>query len=192
MRHHAALVSKLVGCVACLLFWSACGGEADGGGGGGGGGGGVDARGAGASDAPAGGGGGASDAGAPDASGGGGAGPLGASCVGEGQGSCPAGYACLNLVGGAGSWCSRTCNGAQDLTCNDGFAGPGYGSCLLTVTPAGGGAPQLYCTIICSDAAGAPTLCPAGEDCTGTCPAPLACAGQILDQNDAVVGATCR
>src|SRR5512139_3241761 len=41
------------------------------------------------------------------------------------QGDCPTGFECLNLNGGTGKWCSKTCTrGAGDM-CNVGYTGPG-------------------------------------------------------------------
>ena len=108
-----------------------------------------------------------------------GTGTIGSVCTGEGQGSCPAGYECLNLVGGSGSWCSKRCTGVNDQSCAVGYTGPGHAACLLTVTPAGGGPAQPYCTILCFDAPGSPTYCPVASACNGTCPTPLQCTADI-------------
>ena len=99
---------------------------------------------------------------------------LGTACTGMGQGTCPVGYECLNLNGGSGTWCSKTCADPQDPSCEVGYAGPGFPACLLRVTPNGGGTPRQFCLIICEDLPGNPTICLPGE-CTGTCPAPLMC-----------------
>lgn len=105
---------------------------------------------------------------------------IGATCTGAGQGTCPTGFECLNLTGGSGSWCSKRCTGTSDLSCATGYTGPGYAACLLTVTPAGGGAAVPYCTILCFDAPGAPTYCPGGDpQCNNTCPTPLVCTAEI-------------
>jgi hypothetical protein len=118
--------------------------------------------------------------------------PLGAECTGQGQGSCAAGYECLNLQGASGSWCSKICvEGAGD-TCDQGYTGAGVGSCLLTVTPAGGGAGQLYCAIICQDEPGAPTLCAPSTRCDSTCPTPLVCTNNLTTSAGALVGKTCQ
>jgi hypothetical protein len=123
------------------------------------------------------------------------AGPgIGTACTGEGQGTCPAGFACLNLVGGSGSWCSKPCTGQSDLSCPTGYTGTGFPSCLLSVTPAGGGPAVSYCTIICQDEPGAPTLCPGGAaQCNMTCPTPLMCNGMLTaDGSGALLGKVCE
>ena len=160
---------------AVMLVAAACGGGGDDGGSA------VDAPTGGTIDAPPG--------GNPDAPPTGGS-ALGTACTGTGQGSCPTGFECLNLQGGSGSWCSKLCVDQNDLSCNQGYTGPGYGFCILDVGPMGGPT-RRFCTILCDDAAGAPTLCPTGEDCNGMCPTPLMCTGAIRSGQN-VVGHTCE
>lgn len=117
---------------------------------------------------------------------------LGAACTGQGQGSCPTGYECLNLQGASGSWCSKQCTMGAGDTCDMGYTGPGVGACLLNVTPAAGGAPQPFCTIICQDEPGAPTLCVPDTRCNSACPTPLTCTGALTTSMGAVVGHTCN
>lgn len=123
----------------------------------------------------------------------GGGSAIGMACVGDGQGSCPTGYQCLNLQGGSGSWCSRPCTGQNDLSCSTGYTGPGFPACYLTVTPAGGGTPQPFCTVVCFDAPGAPTLCPGGDpQCNNTCPSPLACTADLPLSGGGSAGRLCQ
>lgn len=141
-------------------------------------------------DAP---GGGGPDAAMPIDAPGGGGNALGMACVGDGQGSCPAGFQCLNLQGGSGSWCSRPCTGQDDLSCSTGYTGPGFPACFLTVTPAGGGAAQPFCTVVCFDEPGSPTLCPGGAaQCNNTCPSPLQCTGDLPLSGGGSAGRVCQ
>lgn len=118
---------------------------------------------------------------------------VGTACTGTMQGTCPTGFECLNLQGGTGSWCSKRCTGVNDQSCAVGYSGPGFPSCLLAVTPAGGGTPQNYCAVVCFDAPGAPTICPGGDpQCNNTCTTPLQCAGNLTDMNNMVVGRVCQ
>lgn len=118
---------------------------------------------------------------------------IGTACTGEGQGSCPTGFDCLTLQGGSGSWCSKRCTGTSDQSCAVGYTGPGHAACLLAVTPAGGGTPQNYCTIVCFDAPGAPTYCPGGDSqCNNTCPTPLTCTAEIAAQGGPVQARLCE
>jgi hypothetical protein len=110
----------------------------------------------------------------------GGSAGIGSACVGTGQGSCPTGFECLSLVGGSGSWCSKTCADINDQSCSVGYSGPGFPACLLNITPAGGGAAVPHCAVLCSDEPGAPTYCPGGAaQCNGTCTTPLLCTAEI-------------
>lgn len=123
----------------------------------------------------------------------GGGNALGMACVGDGQGSCPAGFQCLNLQGGSGSWCSKPCTGQDDLSCSAGYTGTGFPACFLSVTPPGGGAAQPFCTVVCFDAPGAPTLCPGGDtQCNNTCPSPLQCTGDLPLQGGGSAGRVCQ
>jgi hypothetical protein len=118
---------------------------------------------------------------------------IGSACTGEGQGTCPTGYDCLNLQGASGSWCSKRCTGMSDQSCSVGHTGTGFPACFLRVTPAGGGTPQDYCALFCFDAPGAPTICPGGNtQCNNTCPTPLQCTADIMDQNNMVVARLCE
>lgn len=107
-------------------------------------------------------------------------GGLGSPCTGTGQGNCATGFECLSLTGGSGSWCSKTCTGAQDTSCGTGYTGSGFAACFLSVTPAGGGTARLFCGIICEDLPGAPNVCPGGDtQCNRMCPAPLMCTANL-------------
>ena len=100
--------------------------------------------------------------------------PLGTSCTPDaadpqGQGSCPAGYTCLNLTGGTGPWCSKTCVDENDTSCDVGFDQPGLGFCLWQVDFDGkgtGNPPVNYCGIVCNDISAG--IC---TDCNDACPA---------------------
>jgi hypothetical protein len=100
---------------------------------------------------------------------------------------CPDNWECLTQVGGQGSWCTRPCTGQSDPVCNIGYIGPGQGACILTPMGSGG----RVCAIVCSDLAGPPTICDAGEDCNGSCPAPLQCQSSITDGGGLQVGSSC-
>lgn len=102
--------------------------------------------------------------------------------------ACPAGWECLTQKGGNGDWCTKSCTGQSDPSCDLGYTGPGYGACILA-PPEGGG---LKCAVVCSDPAGAPTICPEGTTCNGTCVDPLECTGVITDANQVQVGASCQ
>jgi hypothetical protein len=109
---------------------------------------------------------------APAATGG-----LGQACTPDGsggQGNCPAGFNCLNLMGGTGAWCSKTCTQGSGDTCKMGYTGPGVANCYLQVM--GSNSSQFYCGVICAETT-PNTICgPMGSaSCTHTCPAPLMC-----------------
>jgi hypothetical protein len=110
-----------------------------------------------------------------------------------GQGDCPAGFSCLNLIGGTNPWCSKACTPNMDM-CAQGYAGPGKAQCYITVTPAGGGAQQTMCGVVCDDLTNGDQICPASQ-CNGTCPGTLACTkdldGQVNGQ-DMVVAKGCQ
>ncbi len=95
------------------------------------------------------------------------------------QGDCPAGFTCLSLQNGTNPWCSKTCTQGAGDTCAQGYAGPGLASCLLTVTDQNGQNPQNFCGVICQDTTSGNQICPAAT-CTGTCPATLACSGDLM------------
>ena len=117
---------------------------------------------------------------------------LGQACTGTGQGNCPTGFECLTLQNGSGSWCSKTCADMQDPSCEDGYTGPGFPACLMSVTPSGGGPPRQFCLIICEDLPGTPNICEPGE-CTRTCPTPLMCNADITSTTTMMVLArSCR
>lgn len=103
---------------------------------------------------------------------------LGKACSGAGQGTCAAGFECLNLTGGTGRWCSKTCADPQDPSCEVGYTGVGFPACVFKVTPQGGGTARNFCAIICEDLPGSPTFCLENE-CTGACPAPLTCTANL-------------
>ena len=101
------------------------------------------------------------------------------------QGDCPAGYECLNLNGGTGKWCSKTCTrGAGDM-CGAGYMGVGLPQCIFDIT--NGNTTRQFCGIICNDTTGA---CPAGK-CTGMCPTPLACSANLMNSMGMVTGKAC-
>lgn len=109
---------------------------------------------------------------------------LGTTCTPDAmnpQGSCPAGFQCLNLQGATNAWCSKTCTVGAGDTCATDYSGPGKASCILTVTPEGGGASQTFCSVICADLTSNPAnqLCPANQ-CNNTCPGSLACSGDLM------------
>lgn len=84
------------------------------------------------------------------------------------QGDCPTGYLCMNLSGGHGAWCSKTCTQGTGDTCNQGYTGPGEGACGLAL----GSATTTYCMVICALTENGSNACP---NCTGACPSPLTC-----------------
>lgn len=121
---------------------------------------------------------------------------LGSSCTPDtanpqGQGSCPVGYACLNLLGGTGPWCSKTCTGNTDTSCDQGFDAPGLGFCYLQVDFDGqgtGNPPVNYCGIVCNDTGFGG--CP---DCNDSCPANyLQCTAPLNDMNGTMVAEGCQ
>lgn len=116
---------------------------------------------------------------------------LGAACMGDGQGDCPTGYVCLNLNGASGRWCSKTCTGVQDTSCEVGYTGPGHPACIFNVTPSGGGTPVPHCAVVCEDQPGGPMLCPDAPDCNGMCPGTLRCTANLTNQQMQVVGKAC-
>ncbi len=104
------------------------------------------------------------------------------------QADCPAGFECLNLNGGGGAWCSKTCTrGPMTDTCNTGYVGPGIASCVYEITLMQGQPSRQFCGIVCQDMT---MLCPAGK-CDGTCPTPLACTAELKDQDMNVVAKAC-
>jgi hypothetical protein len=110
------------------------------------------------------------------------------------QGTCPAGFECLNLQGATTPWCSKTCTSGAGDTCMTGYTGPGKATCILAVTPAGGGNPQNYCAVVCQDMTGNNQICPAGV-CNGMCPGSLACTGDLngtINGMPQVVGQVCE
>jgi len=119
---------------------------------------------------------------------------LGAPCTPDGadpmgQGDCDTGFVCLQLQGGAGAWCSKTCDSAMDpvAQCNPSLnADKGLGYCYLQVDfdGAGGNPPVNFCGVICTDTTG--TCTGAGETCDGTCPNPLACTAALSDGTNTV------
>jgi len=112
---------------------------------------------------------------------------LGVACGGA-LPDCAAGWECLTQTGGNGSWCTKSCTGQADPSCNQGYLGPGFGACILTPL----GRTDLVCAIVCADPAGPPTICPAGTTCNGSCNAPLQCTGVITDANQIQVGSSCQ
>jgi hypothetical protein len=112
---------------------------------------------------------------------------LGLACDPMAAVPCPDNWECLTQLGGSGSWCTKPCTGQTDPSCNIGYTGPGWGACILTPM----GAPGRVCAIVCQDLAGPPEICPPGEDCIGSCPAPLQCQSSITDGAGAQVGSSC-
>ncbi|MBA2538222.1 MAG: hypothetical protein H0V17_01185 [Deltaproteobacteria bacterium] len=109
------------------------------------------------------------------------------------QGTCPTGFECLNLTDATTPWCSKTCASGAGDQCAVGYTGAGKAACILGVTPAGGGTPVNYCSVICEDSTGNNGICPAGQ-CNGTCPGSLLCTGDITNNNPppAVIGKACE
>jgi len=102
------------------------------------------------------------------------------------QGDCPAGYECLNLTGGTGKWCSKTCTrGTMDM-CAVGYTGPGLASCIWDITDANG--TRQFCGVVCMDMN--PASCPATK-CNGMCPTPLACSQNLMNTGGMVTGKAC-
>lgn len=104
---------------------------------------------------------------------------LGSACTPDqanpmGPGDCGAGFVCLALADGNGAWCSKTCTGPSDASCDTGFTGAGIGYCYLQVDFDGNMTPDgNFCGIICQDTTGTCT------DCNNTCPAPLMCTAEL-------------
>jgi hypothetical protein len=104
------------------------------------------------------------------------------------QGTCPAGFTCLNLMDGTNPWCSKTCQTGANDACATDYSGPGKAQCVFQITPAGGGAAENFCAVICMDNTGNNQLCPATQ-CTGTCPGTLACTAPLSDGTNTVANA---
>jgi hypothetical protein len=101
------------------------------------------------------------------------------------QGDCPTGFECLNLNGGTGKWCSKTCmTGAMDM-CAVGYTGPGRAQCIYNIMD--GMATRQFCGVVCQDTTGS---CPASQ-CNGMCPTPLTCTAELKNTSMAVVGHAC-
>jgi hypothetical protein len=107
------------------------------------------------------------------------------------QGTCPTGFTCLNLMDGTNPWCSKTCQTGANDTCAADYTGPGKAQCVFQITPAGGGAAENFCAVICMDNTGNNQICPAGT-CNGTCPGTLACTAPLTDQNNNTVANACE
>lgn len=101
---------------------------------------------------------------------------------------CPAGWECLDQAGGNGAFCTKACVDQADPVCDLNYTGPGYGACIL----APDGVTGLRCAVVCQDPAGPPEICPPGTTCNGTCLGTLQCTGEIVDQNQTVVGYSCQ
>jgi hypothetical protein len=110
---------------------------------------------------------------------------IGQACTpvqGNPQADCPAGFECLNLTG---AWCSRTCTAGMTDDCGTGYTGPGLARCVFQIMD--GNTTRSFCGIICNDTTGA---CPA-TTCNDTCPAPLACSANLMNNMMMVVGKAC-
>ncbi len=102
--------------------------------------------------------------------------PIAANAANLGQlcgmmvGACPEGYLCLLAMPGATTgFCSLTCIGDLDATCQNMFPGPGQAMCDFTVTDY----VEPFCGIRCGTqwSPPLPTDCPTGLTCrdlTGT------------------------
>jgi hypothetical protein len=102
------------------------------------------------------------------------------------QGDCPSGFECLNLNGGSGKWCSKTCTtGATDM-CAVGYTGPGRAACIYSIN--NGMTTRTFCGVICMDTTGS---CPASQ-CNGQCPTPLQCTNPLMNTGGMVVGNACQ
>ncbi len=122
-------------------------------------------------------------------------GTLGTACTPDaanpmGQGDCAAGFQCLSLQGATGAWCTKTCTGPADTSCDTGFNAPGLGYCYLQVDfdGAGGEAPVNYCGVICNDTGAG--VC---TDCNDTCPNNyLQCTAALTDMGGNTVAEGCQ
>jgi len=96
---------------------------------------------------------------------------LGQSCTPDqadpmGAGDCGAGLTCLALTGTTGPFCTKTCTGTQDTSCDAMLPGAGVGLCLLGVDFTGDMmSDATFCIAVCqaNDAAACP-------DCNNMCP----------------------
>jgi hypothetical protein len=108
---------------------------------------------------------------------------LGRPCMGNGQGNCPTGWLCIQLSAQRGRWCSKRCTSTADMSCEDGYTGPGAPLCLFSVDFMDGNPPVNMCAVACEDASGGPLLCPDGaSQCNGMCPGTLQCTRNITPQ----------
>jgi len=107
-----------------------------------------------------------------------------------GQGTCPTGYTCLQLNGGTGAWCSKTCMQGSADQCPVGYTGPGVARCIYNITfqgsGSGTGSSALFCGVICAD-----TTNTCGSACNGTCPGALQCTRPLMSGSGATVGSAC-
>jgi len=103
------------------------------------------------------------------------------------QGNCPDGFECLQLNGGSGAWCSKTCTPGAGDTCAMGYVGPGLAQCVYSITGADMQT-RAFCGIVCQ--ANNPAQCSATQ-CDGTCPTPLACTAELMNNQMMVVAKAC-
>jgi hypothetical protein len=107
------------------------------------------------------------------------------------QGTCPAGFTCLQLEGGTNAWCSKTCTAGAGDMCGADYTGPGKAQCIFQIMPAGGGAAQNFCGIICMDMTAGNQICPATQ-CDGTCAGSLACSAPLMNGQGMTVANACQ
>jgi len=107
---------------------------------------------------------------------------LGDTCTTPGeQSDCPADFVCVTTD--SGNWCSKACVDEADLTCEDGYTGPGRPLCILDVAGAN------HCAVVCAEV-DPDTIC-TGFTCDGTCPGALACSLGITN-GDGDDGTACE
>jgi hypothetical protein len=70
--------------------------------------------------------------------------------------------------------------------CNVGFAGPGFGACIIQAQVGSGSETQTFCGIICGGAA-----CTGLTDCNGACPTTLKCDVELENQDGSDAGSAC-
>ena len=101
------------------------------------------------------------------------------------QGDCPDGYTCMSGIQGINPFCSIACT--EPTVCNNGYAGPGVGNCVIGLEV--NGAVQSYCGIICQDLTPDDSVC--GGQCDGSCPSNQTCSFDLQDQNMNVLAQMC-
>lgn len=105
---------------------------------------------------------------------------LGQPCTPDGAGGpgdCPADHICLQLNGGSGPFCTKTCTAQNDPVCTTDYTGPGVPACVYAIdTNNDMMADFNACAIICEDLGAG--ICPT---CPATCPAPLQCTADLTN-----------